>query len=47
MTEKVRINYAENTFLLITSAGRTGQLHIKIKLEYSLTPSTEIKFNMD
>ena len=42
MTEEARIYNAEKTVSSISGAGKTGQLHERMKLEHSLTPYTKI-----
>ena len=37
MTKEARIYKGEKTVSSISGAGKTGQLHVKIKLEHSLT----------
>ena len=42
MTKEARAYNEENTVSSRSSAGKTGQLHVKMKLEHSLTPYTKI-----
>ena len=42
MTKEAKIYNGEKTVDSISGAGKTGQLHVKVKLEYSLTPYTTI-----
>ena len=42
MTKEARIYNREKTVSLISSSGKTEQLHVKMKLEHSLTPYTKI-----
>ena len=41
MTKEARIYNGEKTVSSIRAAGKTGQLHVKMKLEHSLTPYTQ------
>ena len=42
MTKEARMYNGEKTVFSISGAGKTGQLHLKEWLEYSLTPYTKI-----
>ena len=42
MTEEARTYNGAKTASSINDAGKTGQLHIKVKLEHCLTPHTKI-----
>ena len=42
MTKEARIYNAAKIASSINGAGKTGQLHIKVKLDHFLTPYTEI-----
>ena len=42
MTKKARLYNGDKTVSSISVAGKTGQLHEKMKLEHSLTPYTKI-----
>ena len=42
MTKEVRIYNGEKTVSSMCNAGETGHLHIRVKLEHSLTPYTKI-----
>ena len=42
MTKEARIYNGEKTVSSICGVGKTGQQHVKVKLEHSLTPYTKI-----
>ena len=42
MTKEARTYNGEKTASSISAAGKTGQLHVKEKLEHYLTPNTKI-----
>ena len=42
MTKKARLYSGDKTVSSISGAGKTGQLHEKMKLEHYLTPYTKI-----
>ena len=42
MTKDARTYNGEKTASSISGAGKTGQAHVKMKLEHSLTPYTKI-----
>ena len=42
LTKEARIYNGVKTASSINGAGKTGQLHIKVKLDHFLTPYTEI-----
>ena len=42
MTKKAWLHNGDKTVSSISGAGKTGQLHEKMKLEHSLTPYTKI-----
>ena len=42
MTEETRIYNWKKAVSLISGAGKTGQLYVKMKLEHSLTPYTKM-----
>ena len=42
MTKNAKIQNGEKTVSSISCAGQTGQLHIRMKIEYFLTPYTKI-----
>ena len=42
MTKEARMYSGKKTASSVSGAGKTGQLHIKMKLEHSLTPYTKI-----
>ena len=42
MTTETRIYNGEKTVSSISGAGKTGQLHVRMKVEHSLTPHTKI-----
>ena len=43
MTKEARIRNGENTFSSMSSAGKTGQLHVRIRLQHFLTSYTKKK----
>ena len=45
MTKEARIHNGENTFSSMSSAGKTGQLHVRIRLQHFLTSYTKKKKN--
>ena len=42
MTKDARIYNGEKTVSLVHGSGKIGQLHVKKKLQYFLTPCTKI-----
>ena len=42
LIKEARVYNGEKTASSISGAGKTGQLHVKTKLEHSLTPYTKI-----
>ena len=42
MTKEARVYNGEKTVSSISGAGKTGQLHVRVKLEHFLTPYTKL-----